>query len=536
MKRLLCISFLPLIIFLGCTQHQPQDEKEFAKALLIGSQAHEGFNRCLDFVYGWLNHTDSISGLIPENLTHGMDIWNAHNAAADNYSFMVLTSYILDRPLYEGRMREMLRAEKGLTARIKSLPDSYSFSRQDFQFELTDTARIIFGASEYIKDGLIPLMEYCGPSPWNDRLMEMITDLSGVIEVVDKNLFNNPTTADEVNGEMLQALSRIYWMTGEEKFMDWAVRIGDSYLLTDRNPLYSQRFRLRDHGCEILGGLSELYFLLHFIRPDKKTEYREPLVRLMDRILVIGRNEDGMFYNEINPEMSSVIDSTLVDNWGYLYNAYYTLYLLDGLDRYRKTIVESMQLLSKKYRNYPWEGTSQDGYADAIESAINLYNREPQKEVAEWIDSEIRVMWQKQQPDGIIEGWHGDGNFARTTLMYCLWKTQGVTLKPWTPGLEIGGFQGNDTLYLSLRSTTKWSGRITFDFPRHQKYLHLPIDYPRINQFPEWYTVNEGSIYRVQINPGNRSMEYQGSTLRNGLELKLGEKDSLFLKIIRVSG
>ena len=27
-----------------------------------------------------------------------------------------------------------------------------------------------------------------------------------------------------------------------------------------------------------------------------------------------------------------------------------------------------------------------------------------------------------QKESGIIEGWHGDGNFARTTIMYCLWK------------------------------------------------------------------------------------------------------------------
>ena len=27
-------------------------------------------------------------------------------------------------------------------------------------------------------------------------------------------------------------------------------------------------------------------------------------------------------------------------------------------------------------------------------------------------------MWTIQKPDGIIEGWHGDGNFARTAIMY----------------------------------------------------------------------------------------------------------------------
>jgi hypothetical protein len=50
-------------------------------------------------------------------------------------------------------------------------------------------------------------------------------------------------------------------------------------------------------------------------------------------------------------------------------------------------------------------------------------------------------MWNKQQPSGIIEGWHGDGNFARTTIMYCLWMTQGTYLQPWRSDLEIGAEQ-----------------------------------------------------------------------------------------------
>ena len=38
------------------------------------------------------------------------------------------------------------------------------------------------------------------------------------------------------------------------------------------------------------------------------------------------------------------------------------------------------------------------------------------------------MMWDMQSPDGIIEGWHGDGNFVRTSLMFALWKSQGVTV------------------------------------------------------------------------------------------------------------
>ena len=98
-------------------------------------------------------------------------------------------------------------------------------------------------------------------------------------------------------------------------------------------------------------------------------------------------------------------------------------------------------------------------------------------------------MWAIQKPDGIIEGWHGDGNFARTSLMYALWKTQGVTVQPWRADVRFGAVREGGTLYLSLTADQPWEGRLVFDRPRHKLLMHLPLDYPRINQFPEWFTV-----------------------------------------------
>jgi hypothetical protein len=125
---------------------------------------------------------DSISGLIPSNLTGKIDLWEPFNAAADNYAFMVLTSYLLDQDLYNGLMLDMLHSEKKLTSRIKSLPDVYRFSTQSFDLKKADTIWIIFGTSEYIKDGLIPLTEYIGPSPWKDRMMEMLVTSADIIQ------------------------------------------------------------------------------------------------------------------------------------------------------------------------------------------------------------------------------------------------------------------------------------------------------------------------------------------------------------------
>jgi len=53
----------------------------------------------------------------------------------------------------------------------------------------------------------------------------------------------------ETNGEMLQALSRIYWMIGNEKYLEWAIRLGNYYLLGNHHPTRdSTLLKLRDQG------------------------------------------------------------------------------------------------------------------------------------------------------------------------------------------------------------------------------------------------------------------------------------------------
>ena len=44
-----------------------------------------------------------------------------------------------------------------------------------------------------------------------------------------------------------------------------------------------------------------------------------------------------------------------------------------------------------------------------------------------------------------------------------------------------------------------YRGRLIFDRRRHQLQMNLPIDYPRINQFPEWFTVDPELEYEVSL-------------------------------------
>ncbi|HLV00853.1 MAG TPA: hypothetical protein VKZ59_06280 [Acidobacteriota bacterium] len=507
-------------------------EELLRKAKENGVAANQGFRRTHRYLTDWLDKTDARTGLIPRNLNDSRDIWNAPDAAADNYPFMVLTSFFTDRERFEGRLLQMLRTERELTSRLGALPDTYSFSRSTFLEEEPDLDRIIFGASEYVKDGLLPLTEWLGASPWSERMIEIVDDIWKEAPV-ETPYGRIPSDSHEINGEMLQVLSRVYWMTGDRKYLDWAIRLGDYYLLGDHHPTRdSDRLRLRDHGCEIVSGLTELYATLHFADPDKKQTYRDPIYEMLERLLEVGRNEHGLFYNVINPQTGEIIDDRPADTFGYTYNAFYTVYLIDSEERYRQAVVEALESLSDRYHNFSWEGGSADGDADAIEGALNLYNREPLSSAKEWIDREIQFMWGKQDssprdPDGrwrnsgIIEGWHGDGNFARTTLYYCLWKTQGLYVRPWREDVVLGAATDLADRFIVVLSAGKdWAGKLFFDAPRHTHQMKLPIDWPRINQFPEWFTVQPNESYTVQHASGEKT-DYSGKDLLEGLDLNL---------------
>jgi hypothetical protein len=510
----------------NCQTGKPTHTAEtdlFNKAELNGKLANEGFNRSLKFVDGWLGLADPATGLIPRNINDNpsKDIWNAKDCAADNYPFMVLTSALLDRKLFEGKMIEMLNTETRLTSRLGSLPDTYSFSKKGFANNDTVISDIIFGSAEYVKDGLIPLFEWLGPSPWSERMISIIDDAWKYAPF--KTPYGNIISDDpEVNGDMLQSLSRIYWITGDKKYLSLAIRLGDYYLLGNNHPTRNFKIlRLRDHGCEIVSGLCELYATVSYADKAKQMAYKTPLYEMLDRILEVGRNKDGLFYNSVDPVKGVPLDAGIADNFGYTLNGFYTVYLLEKVEKYREPVIKALGVLNEKYRNYAWEGTSSDGYADAIEGALNLYRREAVSSVEQWLDSEIQVMWNKQQSSGIIEGWHGDGNFARTTIMYCLWKTQGTYLQPWRDDLEIGAVRKDNLLYLTISAKEDWNGKLMFDRKRHIDFMHLPIDWPRINQFPEYFTLEKDITYSILQDKSRNEQKITGEKLMEGYSVKI---------------
>ncbi|MCX6925629.1 MAG: hypothetical protein NT154_20825, partial [Verrucomicrobia bacterium] len=380
----------------------------FRQAETNARLANEAFFRCRRYIDGWLAHCDSVTGLFPRNLRES-NYWNGRDSAADNYPFMVLTAAMTDRPLMQGRLLDILHTETRLTSRLGRLPDDYSFVTHSWRREKLDLDAIIFDGAEYVKDGLLYIAEWVGPSPWTERMVGITEDIWKYAPV-ETPYGKIPTLNFEVCGDMLQASARMFWFTGDRKYLDYAVRLGDFFLLGTNHPTRDfKQLRLIDHGCEVINGLSELYVAVSYALPEKKKAYEQPLHEMFDCILAKGRNADGLFYVWFNPQTGEH-SADLCDTWGYDYDGVYTLWLLDKTVAYRDAVRKALSRLHGKYVGACWADKSADGFADSIEGAINLINREPDDSAADWVDSQTRMMWSIQKPDGIIEAWHGDGN------------------------------------------------------------------------------------------------------------------------------
>lgn len=514
------------------------DQERFARArenALTFDRVAASMQRVL---HAWLAHADPKTLLLPDRVPgpgQGLKpgntsrLYTPHNSGADLYPYLIVTAHLTDPGLYHGRLLEMLRNEIRFTTVQESIPANLEMS----------TGKVgppsLFGAGEYAKDGLISVTEYLGRTPWFYRTVDMVADAM-LRAPVDSRFGKLPASDAELNGDYMQALVRLETMTGDTRFVEWSRRIARAYIeevLPGNHGVPSGmwdfgkhsgdgRLRLRDHGNEAVVGLVLQYALENYWGSEYARQWKPVIARMLDRILE-SANADGLLYNEVNAATLKPLNSGLSDNWGYIYGAVYTFYQCTGETKYRDAVRRVLKNLPK-YRKYIWEGRpnnpelqlgSFDGYADSIESALYLVNREPVPEALDWIDSEMKVMMDMQKPDGHIEYWYGEGNYNRTSMIYALMKSQGVRPVHWKPGTSVGAVRDGERLYVHLKAPAPT--RVSFDFARHRRVLNFDRNYVRLNEFPEWYTVDENTLYRV----GDRIL--LGSELIEGIELAPGD-------------
>ncbi len=481
-----------------------QDER----ALRDARQSAKIASYSLSKVQRWL-HEVALPKIEPDTgLYHPDGNFNYRDAWADCYPFLTWAAWATDVDALNGPVRRALHAE------IKHCERGY-FAKE------ANT----FGGSEYVKDGLIAIVEVTGKDEWFAR-MKAIEDEIWSVPRIDTPYGKIPSRNIEINGEQIQVLVRLYTMTGEEKYLDWAERIADYYLL----PGGFVPKRLRDHGCEIIGGLGLLLGVESVHRPEKARVYLPLMKEMLDTVLLKGVNEDGIMYNMLGRE------GTLSDGWGYNYVAYLCYDMVAGKAVYRPHVERVLRSLSKPvYRNYQWEGNSIDGYADSIEGAIYLLNRVPVSAGLEWVDRETASnVARSGEPLGSAKLWGTmklESNGVRTTIMHALMHTRGLRARPWRQDLVLGASQTEGGLLVVVRAKNAWAGKLVFDIPRHQVYLGFERDWPRMNTVPEWFTVDPSRDYVVEEVGRGSGKTFSGKSLHAGLpvELKAGEEQILLI-------
>ena len=529
-----CCALIGLLL---CPIAAQQRESGFAQAAENARHFERAVAACDRVLRAWLRHADERTMLLPDHpiADRAKWIYTPHNSGADLYPYLILTAHLTDPDLYRGRMMEMLRHEVRHTTVRRSIPANLTFE------DGKAASASLFGAAEYAKDGLIAVTEYLGRTPWFYRMVDMLAD--AMAEAPVESRFGLLPAADaETNGDYLQALVRIAAMTGDQRFLGWARRIGDAYIeevlpgsggVPGHTWDFSThtgvpRLRLRDHGNETIVGLVMLFSLEHQLGTPRAQTYQPVIQRMLDRVLA-SANPDGLLYNEVNVDSLEPLERTLSDNWGYVYGAVYSYFLVTGQTKYRDAVRHVLTNLPK-YRQHVWEPRkdpsmplgSFDGYADAIESAVYLVSREPVPEALDWIDSEMDVMLRMQRPDGHVEDWYGEGNFNRTALLHAYMKSQGVRPERWQPGLRVGAVRDDNRLLLHL--SMPGPRRIQFDFARHRRILNFEKNYVRLNEFPEWFTVEENHLYRVRpASREGRDTLWLGSELIAGIEMTPGD-------------
>jgi hypothetical protein len=499
--------------------------------------AGEAFARASRPVERWLAWRDGKSGLFPREPRADRRVWVYADTGADLFGHLALGAYLLAPERYPDLLNA-LEAERRLEPR---LPDDVDLvTGQPLGLPLVERT---FGVAEYVKDGLLPLIERSGPEPWLGRSVELVDAILAEAAVPTRR---GPIPADstEVNGDLLQVLARLGWATGEPRYHEAAERIALAYLdvfpttrylppnrwdFMENEPLDRRRFRLSDHGNEVFSGLIEWHLAETLRGAPGATEHRQALRRLLDRLLETGRGPDGLWFRVVEIPSGKVEQEGLTDNWGYLLQAYLTAALIEEQapdgdpERARVYRAAAQQALAAvpNYRFYDWQRGEMDGYADTVESALYLLNRLEAPAAAAWVDDQMPVLYGFQAADGAVLDAYLDGNFIRTSLLYGLSQSAGLVPRPWREGLLVGAAAEGACLAVAAASVEPWSGRLAFDTPRHRLHLGLPLNYPRLNEWPEWFVVEPERNYRVLDQTSGLETRHSGQQLSAGLSLSL---------------
>jgi len=493
---------------------------------------------------GWIdNNYDAKTKLIFRKVQGQRLRWDYHNVAADYYSSLVhVSNCVAPEYIQPGaKLHETLLASKRLCTLPNGIPGVYYFDTGKVEGEATYLA-----LSEWLRDGLIRIVENLGPDNiWYEELCRLS---DAMIRVAGQRggLYPQCARSTEALGNMLQSLSRLYVMSGEKRYLEAAEELGDALLLDPNvdtfRKMVERRDSFRDHGCEMIPGLAELFVVECKLGSQRARSYREPLMKVLDQILQTSAHpETGLFCGDLDKDGNTVWLQP-PDTWGYVLFSYENFDRATGTDRYRKAVEKPIRWLldnrknfeeCKKARLWP-HAAHRDTWSDSHESMIILANRlglpsvgdrgSPtewaHEQVFEWLDwmtlqSEHRKHLDEQY--GPYLNAHDDGSTGRCLVTHMMACSQGVRHVPFQEGLRIGAMPFSDGLVLSLESEKPYRGKLRFDWPRCV-YPTGTLDWARLNEMPQWFVVEPDRKYIVTLN-GEQESVVLGKELIDGLSI-----------------
>ena len=446
--------------------------------------------------------------------------WDYHNEAADHYSSLVLVAFYVAPALIQpgGDLYLTLANSQKLCATPSGIPTLY-----DLKARKPGPKASLGHLSEWLRDGLIRIVELLGTYNIWYRELQRLTDAM-LAEARRKGGYAKAFTGTEPPGNMLQTLARLYAMSGKDKYLTAAEQMADPYLLAPHKALADLRFG--DHGCELVPGLAELFVLECRLKRPKATQYREPMRKLLDRIVATGANPDtGLFCRRHKGKPTQPPDT-----WGYVLFAHQNYDSGTGEERYTTAIEKPLRWLVEhrpsyaKLKNTLWpRSKSSDDWSDSHESFIVLWNRYPRVPGAfDWLDWATRQHIHRRHPTrkyGPYTGGHFDGSTGRSLCIHMMLCSQGLRALPYTEGLAIGALQRGHDLMVSVEAPSAWTGKLLFDGPR-TVHKAATIDWARLNEMPQWFVAQPTTHYAVSIN-GAPPVAMTGAQLLAGLPIAL---------------
>ncbi|HPM81783.1 MAG TPA: hypothetical protein PLF81_13840 [Candidatus Anammoximicrobium sp.] len=473
----------------------------------------------LRLLRGWIaEKQDPETGLFSRGGT-----WDYHNEAADHYSSLVLVAHYVDPSLIqEGAPlhRTMVRCRE-LCALPSGLPVTYDLTTRQRGKPATFTA-----LAEWLRDGLIRIVEVLGTENVWYREMERLVDAMLAASGGPHKL-RDALSGGEARGNMLQTLTRLHAISGRESYLGAAESLFEAVLADAEKSADALTFD--DHGSEWVPGLGELFALQCQLRRPQAETYREPLRRLLDKILAQGAHPVSGLFCPARPSQGGGRQwKQPPDTWGYVLFTYENYDRATGENRYGAAIEKPVQWLVANRQNYAalretlWpRSVSSDDWSDSYESMIVLWNRDRHVAgVFAWLDWATQQHTHRRHPDrpyGPFTGGHFDGSTGRTLVMHMMLASQGVRCAPFTEGLRLGGVMQGESLRLFLESDPPWRGKLICDGPRCE-YPTGRLDWARLNEMPQWFVARPERNYVVTIDDES-PQRIDGAALIAGLEI-----------------